>query len=74
MTLLADLVRASNDVASTSSHSRKIAILAHLLRRLEPSEVTIAAGFLSGLPRQGRSAAAARRSAGSSGRPRGDRR
>ena len=54
VTPLADLVSASNEVAATSSRSRKIAILADLLRRLEPSEVTIAAGFLSGLPRQGR--------------------
>jgi DNA ligase 1 len=54
VTLLADLVAASNEVAATSSRSRKIAILAELLRRLEPGEVTIAAGFLSGLPRQGR--------------------
>jgi DNA ligase-1 len=54
VTPLADLVSASNEVAATSSRSRKIAILADLLRRLEPSEVTMATGFLSGLPRQGR--------------------
>ena len=54
MTLLADLVAASNDVAATSSRSRKIAVLADLLRRLEPGEVPIAAGLVSGLPRQGR--------------------
>ena len=54
MTLLADLVAASTDVAETSSRSRKIAVLADLLRRLDESEVTIAAGLLSGLPRQGR--------------------
>ena len=54
MTLLADLVAASNEVAATSSRSRKIAVLAELLRRLEPDEVPIAAGLVSGLPRQGR--------------------
>jgi DNA ligase-1 len=54
MTLLADLVAASNEVAATSSRSRKIAVVADLLRRLEPGEVPIAAGLLSGLPRQGR--------------------
>jgi DNA ligase-1 len=54
VTLLADLVAASTDVAETSSRSRKIAVLADLLRRLDESEVTIAAGLLSGLPRQGR--------------------
>jgi DNA ligase-1 len=54
MTLLADLVAASNEVAATSSRSRKIAVLADLLRRLEPGEVPIAAGLVSGVPRQGR--------------------
>jgi DNA ligase-1 len=54
MTLLADLVAASNRVASTSSRSQKIAIVAELLRALEPDEVAAAAAFLSGIPRQGR--------------------
>jgi ATP-dependent DNA ligase I len=54
VTLLADVVAASAEVAATSSRSRKIAILAELLRKLEPEEVPIAVGFLSGLPRQGR--------------------
>ena len=54
MTLLADVVAASREVAETSSRSRKVAILANLLRTLDPSEVAIAVGFLSGLPRQGR--------------------
>ena len=54
MTLLAEVVAASNEVAATSARSRKIAILADLLRRLEPAEVPIATGFLSGAPRQGR--------------------
>ena len=54
MTLLRDLVSASNNVAETRSRSRKVAILAELLRRLEPEEVAVAAGLLSGTPRQGR--------------------
>ncbi|HEY2939957.1 MAG TPA: ATP-dependent DNA ligase [Gaiellaceae bacterium] len=54
MTLLADLVSASNEVAGTSSRSQKIAILAALLRSLEAPEVPIAVGLLSGVPRQGR--------------------
>jgi DNA ligase-1 len=54
MTLFADVVSASSEVAGTSSRSRKVTILAELLRRLEPNEVAIGVGFLSGLPRQGR--------------------
>src|ERR1700737_4552840 len=54
MTLLADVVAVSEEVAATSSRSAKIATLAALLERLEPREVPIAVGFLSGLPRQGR--------------------
>jgi DNA ligase-1 len=54
MTLLADVVAASRDLADTSSRSRKVAILAELLRRLDPSEVPLAVAFLSGAPRQGR--------------------
>ena len=54
MTLLADVVAASNDVAATSSRSQKIAILAGLLRRLDPDEVGVVVGALSGVPRQGR--------------------
>jgi DNA ligase 1 len=54
MTLLADVVTASREVTGTSSRSRKIAILAELLGRLEPAEVGIAVGFLTGVPRQGR--------------------
>ena len=54
MTLLADVVAASNEVAGTSSRSRKVAILAELLGRLDSSEVPFAVGFLSGAPRQGR--------------------
>jgi DNA ligase 1 len=54
VTLLADVVAASRDVAGTSARSRKVAILAELLTRLDPSEVPLAVGFLAGVPRQGR--------------------
>src|SRR5688500_5428632 len=54
MTLLADVVTASRDVAATSSRSRKVTILAELLSRLDPNEVPAAVGFLMGVPRQGR--------------------
>src|SRR5918992_2002790 len=54
MTLLADVVAASQEVTETSSRSRKIAILADLLRRLDPDEVAPVVGFLAGAPRQGR--------------------
>ena len=54
MTLLADVVDASQRVAETSSRSAKVAILAELLRRLDPEEVPVATAFLSGVPRQGR--------------------
>ena len=45
---------ASSQVADTSSRSRKIAILADLLARLDPTEIGICVAFLSGVPRQGR--------------------
>jgi DNA ligase-1 len=54
MTLLAAVVTASGEVACTSSRSRKVTILAELLRRLDAEEIPIAVGFLSGVPRQGR--------------------
>jgi DNA ligase 1 len=54
MTPLADLVAASDQVAATSARGRKVAILAELLSGLEPHEVAIAVGLLSGTPRQGR--------------------
>jgi DNA ligase-1 len=54
VTLLGEVVSASREVAETSSRSRKVAILAELLTRLDPSEVALAVGFLSGVPRQGR--------------------
>jgi DNA ligase-1 len=42
------------EVGDTGSRTRKVAILAELLARLEPDEVPVAAGLLSGVPRQGR--------------------
>ncbi|MGH3038830.1 MAG: ATP-dependent DNA ligase [Gaiellaceae bacterium] len=54
MTLLGDVVNASKEVAGTSSRTRKVAILADLLRELDPDEIPVAVGFLSGAPRQGR--------------------
>jgi DNA ligase-1 len=54
VTALVDVVTASRQVAVTSSRSRKIAILAELLRRIDPTEVGICVAFLSGVPRQGR--------------------
>jgi DNA ligase-1 len=54
MTLLADVVSASTAVAGTSSRSAKVTILAELLRALDPEEVPVCVGFLSGVPRQGR--------------------
>ena len=54
MTFLADVVAASTEVAGTSSRSRKTAILAELLEKLDPDELPIVVGFLAGVPRQGR--------------------
>ena len=54
LTLFAKVVEASRLVAGTSSRSRKVRILAELLRTLDAEEVPIVVGFLSGVPRQGR--------------------
>jgi DNA ligase 1 len=54
MALLAEVVSASREVAATSARSRKVAILAELLQRIDPGEVPLAVGFLAGVPRQGR--------------------
>jgi len=54
VTLVADVVAASKEVAATPSRSRKIALLGELLSRLDASEVPVAVGFLVGTPRQGR--------------------
>ena len=52
--LLQDLVRTSTAVASAGGRLAKTALLADLLRHLDPDEVEIAIGMLSGEPRQGR--------------------
>jgi DNA ligase-1 len=54
MTLFADVVAASRELADTSSRSGKVAILSALLGRLDAGEVASAVGFLAGVPRQGR--------------------
>jgi DNA ligase-1 len=54
VTLFADVVRASAEVAATSSRSQKVAIIAALLKQLDAPEVPIVVGALSGVPRQGR--------------------
>ena len=54
MTLLADVVRASNEVARTSSRLAKVAALAECMKRLDPDEVEIAIPYLSGDIRQGK--------------------
>ena len=54
MTLLADIVSASQRVAQTSSRLAKIRELADCLRRLSPDEIPIAIAFLSGETRQGK--------------------
>jgi DNA ligase 1 len=54
MTLLHDVVTVSRQLGETSSRSEKVAILASLLRRLDGSEIGVAVGFLTGVPRQGR--------------------
>lgn len=51
---LADLVATSGAVAATPGRSAKRDALAALLGRLPPEEVAVAAGFLTGDPRQGR--------------------
>jgi DNA ligase 1 len=54
VTQLAEVVRVSREVAETASRSAKVALLAGLLRELEPSEIPVVVGFLSGVPIQGR--------------------
>ena len=54
MTLLADLVETSAQVAATPARNAKIAAMAGLLRRLAPSEIAIGVAFLSGETRQGK--------------------
>jgi ATP-dependent DNA ligase I len=54
VTLLAQVVRASAEVAATSSRLAKTRTIAEFLRALEPGEVEIALPWLSGEIRQGR--------------------
>ena len=53
MTLLAQVVRASAEVAATASRLAKTRTIADFLRALEPGEVEIALPWLSGEIRQG---------------------
>ncbi|MGA2008971.1 MAG: ATP-dependent DNA ligase [Solirubrobacteraceae bacterium] len=54
VTSLAAVVDASREVAATRSRSTKVEILVALLRAVDPAEVAICVGMLSGEPRQGR--------------------
>ncbi|MGH7560682.1 MAG: ATP-dependent DNA ligase [Gemmatimonadales bacterium] len=49
-----ELVSVSRAVAETGGRLDKVGRLARLLSRLDPSEIEIAVGFLTGWPRQGR--------------------
>lgn len=49
---LAELVATSRHVAQASGRLERIALLAGLLRRVEPHEIEVAVAFLSGAPRQ----------------------
>jgi DNA ligase 1 len=48
------IVTASNRVTATTKRLEKVAILAELLRAVEPDEVVATIGFLTGSPQQGR--------------------
>ncbi|HVO88804.1 MAG TPA: ATP-dependent DNA ligase [Casimicrobiaceae bacterium] len=54
MTRLADLVATSARVADTSGRNAKIELIAAFLRSVEPGEIGLAVGYLSGVTRQGR--------------------
>jgi DNA ligase 1 len=54
VTLLADVVRASNEVARTSSRLAKVRSLADCMKRLDADELEIAIPYLSGDLRQGK--------------------
>jgi DNA ligase-1 len=54
VTLLAEVVRASDAVAATSSRLAKTRVIADCLRALEPEEIEIAIPYLSGEIRQGK--------------------
>jgi DNA ligase-1 len=51
---LEELVLTSARIAATRSRSEKTALLADLLRRVDPDEIETAVAFLSGAPRQAR--------------------
>ena len=53
-TRLAEVVDASREVGATRARSAKVQILARLLSSVDPDEVAMCVGFLSGAPRQGR--------------------
>ena len=52
--LLNQVVLTSAQIAETSSRLKKVELLASLLRALEPNEIRVAIGFLTGWPRQGK--------------------
>lgn len=54
MTLLRDLVDASERVAATASRRSKIAEMSRMLRALDPDEIDTGVAFLAGAPRQSR--------------------
>jgi len=54
MTLLADLVAASDATAATSARNEKVAAMAEFLANVEPEQVATAISLLSGEPKQGR--------------------
>ena len=54
MTLLSELVDASDRVGTTPSRRSKVAEIAGLLRRLQPAEIAIGVAYLAGETKQGR--------------------
>jgi DNA ligase 1 len=54
VTRFADLVATSAAVTATRSRLAKVGAIAELLAGLEPDEIVVAVGFLTGEPRQGR--------------------
>lgn len=52
--LLVEVVTTSENVAATRSRTRKTALLADLIGRLEPNEVVAVIGLLVAAPHQGR--------------------
>ncbi|MGZ9074361.1 MAG: ATP-dependent DNA ligase [Burkholderiaceae bacterium] len=54
MTLLRDLVDASERVGTTASRLAKVAEIAGLLRRLQPDEIGVGVAYLAGETKQGR--------------------